>query len=41
MKPFYLLACLLCLSISSIAAPTKKIIDEGGSGQFKAEAISQ
>lgn len=41
MKPFYLLACLLCLSISSIAAPTKKIIDEGGSGQFKAEAISE
>ena len=41
MKPFYLLACLLCLSISSIAAPTKKIIDEGGSGPFKAEAISE
>ena len=40
-KPFYLLACLLCLSISSIAAPTKKIIDEGGSGPFKAEAISE
>lgn len=42
MKRFlHLLMLMLCISASSQAAPQHKILDEGGSGQFKAEVISE
>ncbi len=40
MKQFILSISLAASALALIAAPTKKIIDEGGSGPYKAEAIS-
>lgn len=41
MKRKLLLLTLLLVSAFISAAPQRKIIDEGGSGQFKAEAVSE
>lgn len=40
MKKILLSFAFMLAAIITIAAPSKKIIDEGGSGQYKAEAIS-
>lgn len=41
MKRRIIAAALLVFSVLAYAAPSKKIIDDGGSGPYKAEAISE
>lgn len=41
MKRKFLLLALLLVSALISAAPQRKVIDEGGSGLFKAEAVSE
>lgn len=41
MKKLHLILTFMSVAIFAFAAPTKKIIDQGGSGMFKAEAISE
>ena len=41
MKKKILLFALLLVSVLGYAAPRRKIIEDGGSGQFKAEAVSE
>jgi len=41
MKKLTLFLTFVSVAIIAFAAPSKKIIDQGGSGMFKAEAISE
>ncbi|MBE6282996.1 MAG: hypothetical protein E7098_01455 [Mediterranea massiliensis] len=41
MKKLTLFLTFVSVALIAFAAPSKKIIDQGGSGMFKAEAISE